>query len=187
MSTVSEAITALEHHAKEYAGARAIVADRASTLEAELAAVTRRKLPGIRTAIAEAANHQAQLVATIEQNPALFTRPRTMTLHGIKFGFARGKGAVDWDVEDAVLVERLEKLFRGDDALLEQLVKTTKKPIANGLKGLDAKLLAKLGVTVESTGDYVFVKASDTEVDALVKKLLKEGNIEEAEKEAAAG
>ena len=186
MSTSSEAITALEYHAKQYAAARAILALRANALEKEVAAATQRKLPGIRTALAEAANHQAQLVAAIEQHPELFTRPRTMTLHGIKFGFAKGKGAVEWDVEDTVLVERIEKLFKDEPELLQQLIKTTKKPSANALKELDAKVVAKLGVTVEATGDYVFVKAADSEVDALVKRLLKEGNVEEAAQEAAA-
>lgn len=179
MSTVSEAIALLEYHSKKYAEARALVAERASLIEAEIADVLRRKLPGMRAALATAADHQAKLVAAVDENRALFVKPRTMTLHGIKFGLAKGKGAIEWTVEDHVLAERIEKMFKGEDKLLEQLIKTTKKPIAKALKELEAAELAKLGVTVEATGDYVFVKAADTEADALVKKLLTEGNVEE--------
>jgi hypothetical protein len=179
-------LSLIQEAAKRYAAARAVVSERATALESEIAEASRRKLPGIRKAIAEAADHQANLVELVKQNPDLFVQPKTMTLHGIRFGFAKGKGAVEWTVEDEVLVTRLEKMFRGEPELLEQLVKTTKKPIVGGLKELGGDALAKLGVTIEETGEYVFVKAADSEADKLVKRLLKEGAVEEAEPAAAA-
>lgn len=185
MSIVSEAIAPLESCAKAYAAARTVLAARATELETEVAAITRRKLPGIRTALAHAADLQAKLVAAVDAHPELFVKPRTMTLHGIKFGFAKGKGAVDWDADDAVLVARIEAQFKGNGAVLKQLIKVEKTPIKDGLKALDAKEVAKLGVTIEATGDYIFVKAADKEVDALVKKILKEGNVEETTAAAA--
>ncbi|WP_043585337.1 hypothetical protein [Geminisphaera colitermitum] len=56
-----------------------------------------------------------------------------------------------------------------------------KKPSATALGNLDAKDLAKLGITSEQAGEQVFIKHSDSAVDKLVKKLLKEGAVEEAE------
>lgn len=185
MSTVSEAIALLESCAKAYAAARVILAERATALETEVAAITRRKLPGIRTALAQAADLQAKLVAAVDANPSLFVKPQTMTLHGIKFGFVKGKGAVDWDCKDDVLVARIESQYKGNAAVLKQLIKVEKTPIKDGLKALDAKEVARLGVTIEATGYYVFVKAADKEVDALVKKILKEGAVEETTAAAA--
>jgi hypothetical protein len=48
------------------------------------------------------------------------------------------------------------------------------KPVVDALKQLDVKLLAKLGITVEATGDCVVIKAADSEVDKAVKAILKE-------------
>lgn len=180
MSTISDAIAVLTAHAKAYAEARALVAQRADDLETEKKDLLRRRLPGIRTALANAADKQALLVAAITSNAQLFNSPKTMTLHGIKFGYQKGKGAVEWDCDDAKLIERIEKKYKGQPALLQQLIKTTKEPIVKGLKELDADDIAKLGITIEATGDYIFVRAADKEVDALVKKILKEGAIEEA-------
>ena len=179
------ALAELDLLAKTYATARGTLAGRVDALTEEVQAVYRRKMPGIKQALAEAKDAQAALAARVQAHPELFEKPRTMTLHGIKFGFKKGVGAIDWDCDDAVLVSRLQRMFAGDEAALELLVKVTKEPVKSALKDLDGAVLAKLGVTVEETGDYVIVKASDAEVDKLVKRILKEGAVEEAGEGAA--
>ncbi len=179
-SSTSAAINEIDGLAKRYATIREVLSTRVSRFDSEVASLHRRCVPGIKSAAAEAADLQAQLVAAIQSHSKLFVQPRTMSLHGIKVGFAKGKGAVNWDCDDEQLVARIEKMFAGDDAMLEVLINTTKKPSKEALKSLDAKLVAKLGVTVEATGDYIVVKASETAVDKLVAKILKEGAVEEA-------
>ncbi|WP_043588967.1 host-nuclease inhibitor Gam family protein [Geminisphaera colitermitum] len=180
MPTIAQSPTPLELidvHAKAYAEARRVLAERTAALEDEVRDAHRRKRPGIKTALAIAQDTQANLSAAIQSHPELFERPRTMTLHGVKIGFQKGKGKLTWDDEESVVV-RIEKMF-GLDADAYLVIK--KKPSATALGNLETRELAKLGVTVETTGDQVFIKTSDSAVDKLVKKLLKEGAVEEAE------
>lgn len=180
-SATSVAINNIETLAKNYSIARGILAGRIDALNAEIDAVRRRKIGGIKQALAEAKAAQEKLAASVQAAPELFQKPRTMTLHGIKCGFQKGSGKLDWDCDDEQLVTRIEKRYADDEAMLGILIIETKKPSRDGLKTLDVKELAKLGVQVEATGDFVVVKAADGEVDKLVKKVLAEGAIEETE------
>lgn len=189
MKTIAQidTVQVLDAQAKTYALARASVAERASSLDRIVRTVTARKIPGIKSALALAADAQANLVATVKVHPELFVKPRTMTLHGVKVGYAKGSGKIDWDDDDAVL-KRIDKL-RESKALTEEqydaIVYTERKLSSDGLRALDPKLLSRLGVTLENTGDMVVVKSADTAVDKLVKKILKEGAVEPAEEGAS--
>ena len=55
----------------------------------------------------------------------------------------------------------------------DTLIITTEVPSATGLQDLDAAELRKLGVTVEEAGEQVVVKPVETDVEKLVKLLLK--------------
>lgn len=177
------AIADLDHHAKLYRAARDVVSERVSELDAEIAALYRRKLPGIKSAIATAKSAQDAAAAVVQRHAFIFEKPnpRTMVLHGIKLGMAKGAGKVSWEMEDEVLVARIERMFADEPETLELLVITEKKPSKEALKKLEAKILAKLGVEVEGVGDYVVVSDSDTDAKKLVKRILKEGAIHEVE------
>lgn len=178
-TTPSPVITALdeiETLAKAYANARQLVSLRVDSYNNEVRALNARRMPGLKSSVAEAADAQAKLVAAIQAHPELFEKPRTMTLHGIKLGFQKGKGTIDW-ADDDKLALKIQALLPDQ---FETLVKISYKPLAGGLKNLDVGTLRKLGCTVEETGDAVFVKASDSGVDKLVARILKEGAVEEA-------
>lgn len=181
MITENLTLFQIENLAKMYALARNELARRVAAFADEVRAVERRKIPGIKTALASAEDAKGALVAAIQAAPQLFEKPRTQTFSGIRVGFAKGKGALDWD-DDAQLVARIKKLMP-DQA--DVLIATKETPVANALKQLEAKELARLGVRFEEIGDYVFVKSSDGAVDKLVKKILKEGAVEDAAKEEA--
>lgn len=182
------AISDLDHNAKLYRAARDVVSERVSELDAEIAALYRRKLPGIKSAIAAAKTAQDAAAAAVQRHTFIFQKPnpRTMVLHGIKVGLAKGAGKVTWEMEDDVLIGRIERMFAGEPETLELLIVTEKSPSKDALKKLEAKILAKLGVEVEGVGDYVVVADSDTEAKKLVKRILKEGAIHEVETETAA-
>ncbi|MEO6001535.1 MAG: hypothetical protein ABIZ04_20950, partial [Opitutus sp.] len=80
--------------------------------------------------------------------------------------------------DDAALIVQIKKSFA--PSTVKSLVKTVEQPIKEAILLLPLHELKKLGVIVTGTGDFVFVKASDSEVDKLVAKILKEGAIEEA-------
>jgi hypothetical protein len=125
-------------------------------------------MPALKKAVARAAEKHDGLKATIEANPALFVRPRTMALHGIKFGFAKGKGVIKFD--DAAQVCKLVRKHLPDQ--VETLLSVREKPIKDALAVLPAQDLKRLGCTVIETGDAVVIRSADSEVDKLVQALI---------------
>ena len=159
----------IEKAAKTLRAARDLLTERATSLHDEIQSATKRKLPGLRNAVATVAQADADLKAAIEQAPTLFVKPRTVVLHGLKLGYQKGKGQIDWESD-----EQVAKLIRRHFAeQFDVLCKTTEKPLKAALANLTVAELKKLGITVEETGDVVFVKDATAGVDKLVKALLK--------------
>jgi len=159
----------IEAAAKALRKERDVLTTRATALHEELQASTRRKMPGLRLAVAAVAEADAVLKAAIAQAPQLFVRPRSMVLHGIKLGYAKGKGKITWDDDDQV-VRLIRRHFPEQ---FDVLCKTTDTPVKDALANLTAAELKRLGITVEDTGDVVFCKDATAGVDKLVKALLK--------------
>lgn len=166
MATLSE----VEAKTKTYADARAALADRVDMLQREMEAVKRRRLPAIKAALAKTAEAEAALRALIEENAALFRKPRTVIFHGVKVGFQKGKGSLVWESQDDVV--RL--IFKHFPERADDLTRTTIAPNKTALAELPASDLKRIGVTVEETGDAVVVKAVDGEVEKVVNALLKD-------------
>ena len=162
----------IEGLAANYAKRRAQLGDVLAEYNAEALALHRRFRRRIVEASGTAAGALDALRAKVDAHRDLFEKPKTWTLHGIKLGLQKGKGSLDWDDSDA-LVARIRKQFPEDEAAL--LIRVKEEPIADALKELDAKSLARLGVRVEETGEVVVVRAVDGDVEKLLKTLLKEG------------
>lgn len=169
----------IEAQAKLYADARLDLNARVQTLQAAIAAAQRECLPGIREAIGIVADRHTALNNLIANSPELFEKPRTVSFYGIKVGLQKGAGSISW--EDAKeVVKKIEKLFRGDQDMLDTLIITKKKPNKAAMLTLDVSSLKILGCQVLETGDQVVIKAADTGIDKLVRALLK-GAVEEAD------
>lgn len=170
----ADAILVIDALARNYATARAHLGSAVRDLELALAKVRAEHLPKIKKLAATAADRQAELTAQVDTHPCLFVKPRTMTLHGIKVGFQKGKGRIEWDDEEKVIAKiraLVPLLSISEDALIV----TTEKLRKDGLELLRADELKKLGVRVVDAADAVLIKASDSEVDKLVSRLLEEG------------
>ena len=142
-----------------------------ANLEEELAGIRRRYLSRLRAAVAKAQTSRTVLVTAVEAHPELFDKPKTQVFHGVKVGFRKGTGGIDWD-DDANVCELIRKHF--PKAQAELLIKTTEKPIAKAIADLDVAELKRIGCRVESTGDVVVVKPMDSEVEKVVAALLKD-------------
>jgi len=141
-----------------------------------LEALKTDSLPAMRIAIAEASTAWESLKALIEANPNLFVKPRTVALHGIKVGYAKGKGGLE--IEDPERTVKLIKKHMPDQA--DVLIATEETPVKDALAQLSAEQLKKLGVNVKGTADQVVIRPADGEVDKLVKALIKAETEEEA-------
>lgn len=160
-----------------FSNAHKQLVEEVTELNDELEAVKRKRLSKIRMAVAAVAEEHAKLKAAIETSPALFVKPRTITVHGVKVGFQKGKGGIEFNDADAV-VARIEKLFESDAA--EVLIHTKKTPNKDALAELPVADLKRIGCNVIEAGDQVVIKPTDSDVDKIVNALLKDATKEAA-------
>lgn len=166
MATLKE----IESLTKTYADRRGALAGTVGGLNDELEQVKRKYLARIRREVAAAKDAEANLRSAIEGSPELFTKPRTVTVHGVKVGFQKGKGKVVFEDADQVL--KLIKKHLGDQA--ELLIVTEEKPNKDAIAQLPAADVKRIACSVVGTGDQVVIKDAAGEVDKLVAALLKE-------------
>lgn len=170
-------LTEIETRAKKYAEAREHLAGIVTALNTGIESLKRDHMKRLKKAVAEAAERHDALKAMIEAAPDLFVKPRTVIFHGIKLGFQKGKGKIEWDDPDQVV--RLIKKHFPDQA--DVLVATTERPAKDALAQLSAAELKRLGISVTDGGDAVFIKPADSAVDKMVDALLKDATDEVAE------
>lgn len=171
MGTLGE----IESFAKEFAEARGRLVETVTTLQDKIDQLKRQYMPTIKLRVNTAMEKKANLAAAVEQSAGIFVKPRTIVIYGIKVGFTKGKGKIEWD-DDAMVVKLIEKHFPEQ---AEVLIQTKKKPLKKALANLTVAELRKLGITVEDTGDIVVIKPVDSDVDKLVNALLKDDDREE--------
>lgn len=162
----------IESLAKAYAERRALLAGRLTALEHALAVVKRQHLKDVKRQVALTAECELVLRNAIAGSPDLFEKPKTQLLHGIKVGYRKGVGGLDWE-DDADVVTKIEKYFDDAEEAARYLI-VKKKPSADALEGLDASTLKKFGIVVVETGEQVVVKAVESDVERLVKLLLRD-------------
>lgn len=177
MATLAE----IEVKTKTFAEARDKLAFLMETLEGDLMRCKRAKLPAIKEALGLAANAENALRAVVGESPGLFVKPRTYVFHGVKVGFQKGKGKMEW-VDDAQVIKLIRELLPDQAPIL---IKTEESVVKAALKNVETADLERIGITVEAAGDYVIVKAADSELDKMVDALLKAAT-DEAEPAAAA-
>jgi hypothetical protein len=161
----------IEIHAHRFSDDRAVMAGIVNDLKSNMNKLKRAYLRRIQAAVNTVAASECVLRSAIESAPELFEKPRTQVLSGVRVGFRKGSGGVEWD-DDAQVVALIKKVFPAREA--ELLIKTTEKPIAAAMTDLDVSTLKKIGVRVENTGDVVVIKPTDSDVDKVVTALLKE-------------
>ena len=131
-------ISTIDTQCKNYAAKRLLLSERVLALQSELAEVQRRHIAGIKSAANSCKDQLAEIRTTIEEVPTLFLKPKTLTLHGIKVGYQKGKGKLDWD-DSAKVCDKIRKHFPEQADIL---IITEEKPSADALKQLAAADLA---------------------------------------------
>lgn len=163
-------LSAIEHAAARYREARDVLRELATIANTALEDIKRDHLPLLRRALTEVATEEAALREAIASSPAeLWRRTRTRTLHGVKLGWAKQRGRVEFD-DEAKVVERIRKLLPKDQAeLLIRVREAVHKPAVYDLTGADLK---RLGITLSDDSDQVLVKDLASELDRALEALL---------------
>lgn len=166
MKTVKE----FETISKDFADARLVLSDRMRAMNDEIEAVKRKYLPIIRHAVNKAKSLKENLSNAIEESRDLFKRPKTMTVHGIKFGLQKVSDDIEWDDEETV-INRIKKTMVGQ---INVLINTKETLCKTALKQLPAPDLKKIGVSLVVGSEQVLIKDTNSDIDKLVQKLLDE-------------
>lgn len=161
-------IQQFEHQAAQLANARAELSQRAEALNKDIRALKRRRITGLKNAAERAIQCQNKLLEMIRDNKELFEKPKTQVFHGIRIGFMKQRGKLEFD-DEAEVVARIKKLLPDEKATL---ITVKEKPVKSALANLAASTLKRLGIRVHEDSDEAIVKSTDTEVDRLVDALL---------------
>lgn len=160
----------IEDAAKRYSAARGILADICGAFNLDLAEAKRRYVGKLKKAVALAKEREAELSGMLEQSAELFVKPKTVVFHGVKVGFQKAKGKLEFDDADQVL-KLIRKHFPEQADIL---INTQETPAKKALEQLSAAELKRLGITVVESGDQVLIKDTTSEVDKMVEALLKD-------------
>lgn len=144
------------------------VADEVRDLQRQ---AVRQRLRAIRSRVASTAAAKETLRGAVAANPHLFSKPRTQTLHGVKFGMRKRPGRIDGDAAGAIA--RIEKRMPERAAHLIQTRKSLRKA---ALSGLEARELAGLGLSLVDAGDEVVVQAAAGDLDAFVDAMIEDAS-----------
>lgn len=165
----------IENKTKAFADARTELADRLGALRDEQEATKRRLMKGIKNALERMQGTHGDLYAAIEQNPALFDKPKTRILHGIRVGWMKQRGKLGI-ANPVTFIAALRKRLGVKKA--KAYIKTTEAPISAALTTLPAETLAKCGATLSDDIDAVVIKAADGDLDKLIDALIGDPELE---------
>ena len=158
--------------ARDYADAREALAEVVEEVRAEQRLALRRRMRAVQARVAHTGAARDRLEAAIDERRDLFVKPRTQSVHGIKFGLRKGPGRLEGDEADAIA--RIERQF---PARAKDLVVVRKALNREALKKLEVRDLAKIGVVLVQDADRIVITAASNDLDKIVEAMLadKEG------------
>jgi len=171
----------IEKLSKHYAEQRHQLADLLSEIEQSQRDIINENIRHIRRLLAETAAAESELRNALESSPALFEKPRTRVLHGVKVGITKGKGKVEIP-DETKTIDRIRKLLPEDQA--ELLISVKERVDRRVVADLTAADLKRLGIQVIDGGDQIVIRPVDSALDKLIKALL--SDIPEEKTEVAA-
>ena len=153
--------------ARDYADAREALAEVVEEVRAEQRVALRRRMRTVQARVARTGAARDRLEAAIDERRDLFAKPRTQSVHGIKFGLRKGSGRLEGDEPEAIA--RIERQF---PARAKDLVVVKKSLNREALKKLAVHELAKLGVALVQDADRIVITAATNDLDKLVEAML---------------
>lgn len=165
MTTFAE----IEAATVQLAAARKRIADAVSALNTDIDAARARHHATVRAAALEGADAFDRLHSRIKARPDLFESPRTVVIDGIKIGFQKGKGAIEFDDEEGAM-QRIRRVFPED---FDSLIGSKQYIIKAAVAKLSAGELKRIGGCLVGAEDQVLIKPMDSETDKLVSATIK--------------
>jgi hypothetical protein len=160
-------MVSIEEKAHAYSEALRLRGELVSKLRDHIKVITDEALPDLRRLSAEVGALHDQLVELLNTHKALFESPRSVAFHGLKLGFAKGKGKVVVDNPEAT-IKAIEKKLPEQ---LDTLAPSARKLSLTALALLDVKTLKSIGGHVTEATDEAFIKCPADDTDKFVQQL----------------
>lgn len=176
-NTLPASLLPIEQTAAAFAEARANLAHEIQELNDRIGELKRERADKLKAAMRLYNQMEKDLRTAVEQAPkALFEKPRTRLLHGVKVGYTKQPGKLVLQFDDVRTIELIEKHFP-DRA--DVLIRVKRTPNVEALSDLPASDLKRIGGHVAAAGDKLVVTAADTDIDKLIKALAGDVNLVE--------
>ena len=157
----------LEKMTNDYAKCFSALRDDVEALNWEIEEIKNKHLGAIREKVNLAKSAESKLKKSIVECEACFNKPKTLVLHGIKIGFQKKKGTINFADNSIDLIK--SKLQKHEPALL-----ITKQSISKTYaQRLSVAEIKSIGGEVVADKDEIVIKSVDSNVDKLVNQLLK--------------
>ena len=166
-------LAVIESLTREYSAAWGKLKGTIEFIDRQRKAVEARYSTQLASVLDKVKAHKDELECAIYAAPELFNSPRTIVVAGVKVGFQKSKGSLRIDNPETTIKLIRKHLSDSVDEFL--LIKTNETPIASALMRLSAAELKKIGCEIVGTGDEIVIKTTDTEIEKLVKAMIKEG------------
>ena len=166
--TLQTPLEQIEEAARFYADARGKLQAEVDRLNLAIKAVQAQHRSQLIALLDQAANARTGLESLLKEHPAQFEKPKTRQMHGIKCGFRKLPGRIEYADNEAKVIERIREQLRGKAKHLIQVKESLRK---EQLAELSAAELASIGASLIDCGDEVVIKAIDTDLDRLIKSL----------------
>lgn len=163
-------LTEIEALAQAYAKSYGELEGAVQTLEDGVRTIKRKLLPTIGRLAEQSAGRKAALLAAIEESRALFAKPKTRLLSGVKVGFTKQRGKVVIDDEEATIRRIRAQLPEDQAALIIHVEESVHKPAVYDLVAGDLK---RLGIKISDDTDVAVAKIAGADIERLVDALLK--------------
>jgi len=164
---------------RAYADAREALEEVAEEIRSEQRAAVRRKMYMLNRRIAEVSAAKDALREAVTSAPALFEKPRTRAIEGVKVGYRKMPGRVEFS-EESKVIARIRARLAGREA---ELIRIKERLDLGALKKLNGPELATIGARIVDVDDEIVIAAAADDLDKLVDALLADG--EDASGEAA--
>lgn len=170
---MSEVPETLESAALRYRQARDRIAALLVDYQAAVNQVREPRLPALRDALMAVEAAEQILRDAVEASPpTLWQRVRTRIVHGVKVGWQKARGRVEFDDEQKV-IERIRRLLPKDQA--ELLIRPGRESVHRpAVYDLTAADLRRLGIRIVDDCDAIVIRDQQGDIDRLVEAMLAE-------------
>jgi tryptophan 2,3-dioxygenase len=167
----------IETLAQAYAESYRELEGAVQALEDGVRTIKRKLLPTIRRLAEESANHKGAVLAAITDSKALFEKPRSRVLAGVKVGLQKRRGQVVIDDEEATIRRIRELLPKDQVELVIRVKESVHKPAVYDLTGGDLK---RLGIKVDADTDEAIAKIAGEDIERMVDALLTDDDVRDS-------